>query len=41
MSDAILTTQRLSRSFGGLMAASNVAIELHRGKLQGRRPKWH
>jgi branched-chain amino acid transport system ATP-binding protein len=33
MSDAILTTQGLSRRFGGLMAASNVAIELHRGKL--------
>ena len=33
MSDAILTTHGLSRSFGGLMAASSVSIELHRGKL--------
>ena len=33
MSDAVLRTQGLSRRFGGLMAANNVAIELHRGKL--------
>ncbi len=33
MSDAVLRTQGLSRRFGGLMAASNVAIELQRGKL--------
>jgi branched-chain amino acid transport system ATP-binding protein len=33
MSDAILVTTELSRRFGGLMAASNVAIELHRGKV--------
>ena len=33
MSDVILRTQGLSRRFGGLMAASNVAIELQRGKL--------
>jgi branched-chain amino acid transport system ATP-binding protein len=33
MSDAILVTQGLSRRFGGLMAASDVAIELHRGRL--------
>ena len=33
MSDAILVTEGLSRRFGGLMAASNVRIELHRGKL--------
>ena len=33
MSDALLRTQGLSRRFGGLMAASSVAIELHRGKL--------
>jgi len=33
MSDAVLSTHGLSRRFGGLMAASNVAIELQRGKL--------
>ncbi|HEX9278406.1 MAG TPA: ABC transporter ATP-binding protein [Casimicrobiaceae bacterium] len=33
MSDAILATQGLSRRFGGLMAAGNVTIELHRGRL--------
>ena len=33
MSDAVLRTQGLSRRFGGLMAASNVAIELQRGML--------
>jgi branched-chain amino acid transport system ATP-binding protein len=33
MSDAVLRTRGLSRRFGGLMAASNVAIELQRGKL--------
>jgi branched-chain amino acid transport system ATP-binding protein len=33
MNDAILTTQGLSRHFGGLLAASDVAIELHRGRL--------
>jgi branched-chain amino acid transport system ATP-binding protein len=33
MSDAILVTQGLSRRFGGLMAASDVAIELHRGRM--------
>ena len=33
MSDAVLSTQGLSRRFGGLMAASSVAIELHRGRL--------
>jgi branched-chain amino acid transport system ATP-binding protein len=33
MSDVVLRTQELSRRFGGLMAASNVAIELQRGKL--------
>jgi len=33
MNDAILATEGLSRRFGGLMAASNVRIELHRGKL--------
>jgi branched-chain amino acid transport system ATP-binding protein len=33
MTDAVLRTQGLSRRFGGLMAASNVAIELQRGKL--------
>src|SRR5215467_2717216 len=33
MSDAILAAEGLSRRFGGLMAASNVGIELHRGKL--------
>ncbi len=33
MSDAMLVTHGLSRRFGGLMAASNVAIELHRGRL--------
>jgi branched-chain amino acid transport system ATP-binding protein len=33
MSDAILATDVLSRRFGGLMAVSSVAIELHRGKL--------
>ncbi len=33
MSEAILATQGLSRRFGGLMAASNVSIEVHRGCL--------
>jgi branched-chain amino acid transport system ATP-binding protein len=33
MSDAVLRTQGLSRRFGGLMAANNVAIELQRGRL--------
>jgi len=33
MSEAILATQGLSRRFGGLMAAGNVTIELHRGCL--------
>ncbi len=33
MSDAILATQGLSRRFGGLIAAGNVTIELHRGRL--------
>ena len=33
MSDPVLRTQGLSRRFGGLMAASNVAIQLQRGKL--------
>jgi branched-chain amino acid transport system ATP-binding protein len=33
MTDAVLATQGLSRRFGGLMAASSVAIELHRGRL--------
>jgi len=33
MTDAVLSTQGLSRRFGGLMAASSVAIELHRGRL--------
>jgi branched-chain amino acid transport system ATP-binding protein len=33
MSEAILSTRGLSRRFGGLMAVSDVAIELTRGKL--------
>ncbi len=33
MSEAILATQGLSRRFGGLTAAGNVAIELHHGSL--------
>jgi len=33
MSDPVLATHDLSRRFGGLMAASSVAIELHRGRL--------
>ena len=33
MTDAVLATQGLSRRFGGLMAASGVGIELHRGRL--------
>jgi len=33
MSEAILATHGLSRRFGGLMAAGNVSIELHRGRL--------
>jgi branched-chain amino acid transport system ATP-binding protein len=33
MSEAILSTQALSRRFGGLMAASNVTLELYRGRL--------
>ena len=33
MTDPVLATQGLSRRFGGLMAASSVAIELHRGRL--------
>ena len=33
MSEAILATQGLSGRFGGLMAAGNVTIELHRGCL--------
>src|SRR5438477_507916 len=33
MSEAILATRGLSRRFGGLMAAGNVTIELHRGCL--------
>ena len=33
MSDAVLATRGLSRRFGGLMAVSDVAIELHRGRL--------
>ncbi|TMH55427.1 MAG: ABC transporter ATP-binding protein [Betaproteobacteria bacterium] len=33
MSEAILATQGLSRRFGGLTAAGNVTIELHRGCL--------
>ncbi|MEO8677155.1 MAG: ABC transporter ATP-binding protein, partial [Casimicrobiaceae bacterium] len=33
MSDAILTTQGLSRRFGGLLAVSDVAIELEKGRL--------
>jgi branched-chain amino acid transport system ATP-binding protein len=33
MSEAILATRGLSRRFGGLMAAANVTIELHRGRV--------
>ena len=33
MTDPILRTQGLSRRFGGLLATSNVSIELHRGRL--------
>ena len=33
MSEPILATHGLSRRFGGLMAAGNVSIELHRGRL--------
>ncbi|HEX8011988.1 MAG TPA: ABC transporter ATP-binding protein [Casimicrobiaceae bacterium] len=33
MSEAVLATRGLSRRFGGLMAAGNVSIELHRGRL--------
>ena len=33
MTDVVLRTEGLSRRFGGLTAASNVAIELQRGKL--------
>jgi branched-chain amino acid transport system ATP-binding protein len=33
MSEAILTARGLSRRFGGLTAAGNVAIDLHRGRL--------
>jgi branched-chain amino acid transport system ATP-binding protein len=33
MSDAVLATRGLSRRFGGLMAVSDVALELHRGRL--------
>src|SRR5437870_12743317 len=33
MSDALLRTQGLSRHFGGLMAVSSHALELHHGKL--------
>jgi branched-chain amino acid transport system ATP-binding protein len=33
MSDPVLATEGLSRRFGGLMAVSGVAIELHRGRL--------
>ncbi len=33
MSDVVLATLGLSRRFGGLMAVSGVAIELHRGRL--------
>jgi branched-chain amino acid transport system ATP-binding protein len=33
MTEAILATHGLSRRFGGLMAAGNVSIELHRGRL--------
>ena len=33
MTDAVLSTQDLSRRFGGLMAASSVTIELQRGRL--------
>ncbi len=33
MSEVLLRTERLSRRFGGLMAVSDVSIELQRGKL--------
>jgi len=33
MTEAILATRDLSRRFGGLMANTNVAIELHRGQV--------
>jgi len=33
MSDALVTTQGLTRRFGGLMAVNNVAIALHRQRL--------
>jgi len=33
MSEPLLTTQHLSRRFGGLMAVNDVAIELERGRL--------
>jgi len=33
MTEALLSTQGLSRRFGGLMAVTNVAIELERGRL--------
>jgi branched-chain amino acid transport system ATP-binding protein len=33
MNDAVLSTRGLSRRFGGLMAVSDVAIELHKGRL--------
>ena len=33
MSEPLLVTRGLSRRFGGLLAASNVSIELHRGRL--------
>jgi branched-chain amino acid transport system ATP-binding protein len=31
--DAVVSTQGLTRRFGGLMAVNDVAIELHRGRL--------
>jgi branched-chain amino acid transport system ATP-binding protein len=33
MTDPVLRTQGLSRRFGGLVAASNVELDLHRGRL--------
>jgi branched-chain amino acid transport system ATP-binding protein len=33
MSEPVISTQGLTRRFGGLMAVNDVAIELHRGRL--------
>ena len=33
MTEPVLATEGLSRRFGGLMAAANVSIEVHRGRL--------